>query len=116
METAQNLKKIALIFFIILGLGHIISGLMMANAYFLPFSMIANRILNIPFAISALVYAFSSIASSLKAGKHTITNIIFIVLTLFIFIALTYINLFVPDRMPDVVKTSAKTTLIDSEK
>ncbi len=98
LQTAQNIKKVSLIFFIVLGIGNLLSGLMMANNNFMPLSLIVNHILEIPFALTALIYGFSSVRSELE-GDHKIINIFFIILTLLIFGALVYINLFLPDKI-----------------
>ena len=98
MKTAENIKKVALLFFFVLGLGHIITGLMFSNNYFTPASLIINRILDIPFAMSALIYGLSSIYTELSEKKHKVINIVFIVLSLLIFALLLYINLLVPDK------------------
>ncbi len=98
MKTAENIKKIALVFFFILGSLHIISGLMTANNYFLPASLVLNRILDIPFAMTALVYAFTSILVNLPPQKHKTANIIFTVFSVLILVTLLYINLLIPDK------------------
>ncbi len=98
MKTAENIKKVALIFFIVLGLVHIVSGLMFSNNYFTPASLIVNRVLDIPFAMTGLIYALSSIYSTLDEKFHKIVNIAFIAISLIIFVALIYINLFIPDK------------------
>ena len=99
MKTAENLKKVSLLLFIVLGLAHILSGLMMTNSYFLPLSFIVNHVLDIPFAMIALIYGLSSIRVGLKDGSHKAVNILFIVLSLLIFAGLIYINVFVPDKL-----------------
>ena len=80
MKTAQNIQKIALLFFIVLGLIHILSGLMFSNNYFTSTTLIINRILDIP------------------EKAHNKAKITFIIITLLIFLLLLYINLFVPDK------------------
>jgi uncharacterized membrane protein len=97
MKTAENIKKVALIFFIVLGLADIISGLMMANGYLMPTSLIVNRILDIPFAMSALLYGLSSVYENMGEKKHKTVNIVFIILSVLVFGVLIYINLFIPD-------------------
>lgn len=98
MKTADNIKKVALIFFLILGLAHIISGLMFSNNYGMPASLIINRILDIPFAMAALIYGLSSIYTEMNEKSHKLANIAFIAISLLIFVLLLYINLLVPDK------------------
>ncbi len=98
MKTAENIKKVALVFFIVLGLAHIISGLMFSNNYFMPVSLVVNRVLDIPFAMSALIYGLSTIYTGLGDKKHQTMNIIFIVFSVLVFLVLIYINLLIPDK------------------
>lgn len=93
MQTNENLKKVALIFFFILGISHIVSGLMMEKKYFLPYSSVINDILTIPFAMSALVYGFTLVYGNLKENHRKIATNIFIGLTLLIFIGLILVNI-----------------------
>lgn len=99
MQHNENLKKVALIFFALLGLGNIVSGLMMVNQYFLPISGIVNHILEIPFAISAIIYGFATIYCGIRPERQKNIGNIFIFITLFIFLGLLYINVFIPDKV-----------------
>ncbi|MBU0667694.1 hypothetical protein KJ951_01240 [Patescibacteria group bacterium] len=98
MKTAENIKNVALILFIILGITHITSGLMLSNGYFMPTSMIINRVLDIPFAMTALIYAFMTIYTGIDEKSRKIPSIVMIIITLLIFLTLLYINLFIPDK------------------
>lgn len=102
MKTAENVKKIALVFFIILGSSHIVSGLMTANNYLMPISLVMNRILDIPFAMTALIYGLASIYVKMPENKHKIANIAFGALSILIFAGLLYINLLTPDK-PSII-------------
>ena len=97
-KTAENLKKIGLLFFIILGIGHIISGLMMTNNYFLPWSSTVNQILTLPFAMTAIIYGVASISTNLKDGEHKNLNRFLIIVSLLIFVSLVYIGFLVPNK------------------
>lgn len=83
----------------ILGLIHIVTGLAFSNGYYLPYSMIVNRILDIPFAIIAVIYGFSTIYLELEENTHKTAKIIFIIFTLLIFSTLIYINFLVSDKI-----------------
>lgn len=98
MKTAENIKKVALVFFILLGLMHIISGLMFSNGFMMPVSLIVNRVLDIPFAMSALIYGLSTIYTGLGDKKHRLLNIVFIGFSVLVFLALVYINFLIPDK------------------
>jgi uncharacterized membrane protein len=100
VKTAENIKKISLIFFIILGIVHIVAGMMTANNYFLPASFVINRVLDIPFAMSGLIYALSGIYVNLPENKHKIAKIAFGILSILILASLLYINLLIPDKPP----------------
>lgn len=98
MKTAENIQKVALVLFILLGTTHIISGLMLANGYFMPTSLVVNRVLDIPFAMMAVIYAFMTLYTGMDEKSRKVPGIIFITLSLLIFLLLIYINLFIPDK------------------
>jgi hypothetical protein len=98
-KTAENVKKVSLILFIILGLTHILTGFLMTENIGLPLTFIVNHIMDIPFAMIALIYGLASIKTGLKDGGNKILNILFIILALLIFAGLVYINVFVPDKL-----------------
>ena len=93
METNENLKKVAFIFFFILGATHILSGLMMEKKYFVPYSSVFNDILTIPFAMSALIYAFTLIYGTLQESHRKIATNVFIGITLIVFVGMILINI-----------------------
>jgi hypothetical protein len=97
MKIAENIKKVALIFFIVLGLSHILTGLMLADSYLMPTSLIVNRILDIPFIMAALLYALASIYGSISEKQHKTATITFAAISVLVFVVLLYINLFIPD-------------------
>lgn len=98
MKTAENIKKVALVLFLILGTAHILSGLMFANGYLLPTSMVLNRVLDIPFAMMALIYGCMVVYTGIDEKKRNIAKMVMIGVCLLIFIILIYINLFIPDK------------------
>jgi hypothetical protein len=98
MKTAENIKKVALLFFIVLGATHILSGLMFSNGYFTPTSLIVNRVLDIPFAMSALIYGLSAIYCGFGEKGNKVVNIILIIFSVFVFLLLIYINFLIPDK------------------
>jgi hypothetical protein len=103
VKTAENIKKISLVFFFVLGTAHIIMGMMTANNYLMPVSMIINRVLDIPFAMSGLIYALSGIYINLPENRHKIAKIAFGILSILILAGLLYINLLIPDKPPITV-------------
>ncbi len=99
MKTVENIKKVALILFIFLGLAHIISGLMFSNGYFVEISFILNRSLDIPFAMTAVIYAASGIYLNTPEKNRKLAGIALIIISLLIFALLIYINLLIPDKV-----------------
>jgi len=99
MDTLNNIKKVSLIFFIVIGIVHIGSSLFIANKLFLKEAIILNKTLDIPFVITALIYGFSSLRISLarKEKTHRILDAVLIGIIVVVFIGLIVINLFVPD-------------------
>jgi vacuolar-type H+-ATPase subunit I/STV1 len=100
VKTDNNIKKVALILFLVIGIIHIISGLMFTNNYYVPYSLIVNRALDIPFAMTAIIYAFMTIYTNMEeeSPKKNIAKITLISFTVLIFAFLIYINLFIPDK------------------
>jgi hypothetical protein len=98
MKTAENIKKVALAFFMMLGLAHILSGLMFSNGYFTAPALVVNRVLDIPFAMSALIYGLTSIYTGLGDKNHKAMNVILIAFSVLVLLVLIYINFLIPDR------------------
>jgi len=92
-------RQVALIFFILLGGTHILTGLMASNNYLLPISNIINKVLDIPFAIIAASYGLSNIKiASNSPHKNLIYTLIGLTL-LSLLLILLYINIFIPNRI-----------------
>ncbi len=72
---------------------------MAANSYYVPTSGIVQRSLDIPFAITGVMYGLSGIYKSLDEKKHNFIRAIFIIVTLLILGILLYINILVPDKI-----------------
>ena len=99
MKFIKNLKKIALIFFFIIGALYIFSWMMAINNYYVNPMRLLNKITELPFIFIALVYGFLNLKDSLdKSKKHKIFDIVFIALMIIIFSAVLYINFFIPAR------------------
>jgi len=99
MKTIENIKKVALVLFVALGITHIVSGLMFSNGYLKEISFILNRSLDIPFAMTAVIYAASGIYLNSPEKNRKPLGIGLIVISLLIFIFLIYINLLIPDKI-----------------
>jgi hypothetical protein len=57
---AKNLNEVSFYFFFIVGLTHIVSGLLFANQFFTPTTWLINRLLDIPFLWVTLIYLYSN--------------------------------------------------------
>jgi len=99
METFKNIKKVSILFFIVIGILHIGSSLFIANHMAMKSAMIINKTLDIPFAITGLIYGLSSLRLSLAIEEkpHRILDAVLLGTILVIFIGLILINLLVPD-------------------
>ena len=104
---AENLKKVALLIFIFIGLAHIISGLMVSNGYLPTISLTINRVLDIPFAMTALIYAFATLHTGIPETKRKPASMAFIAISILIFIILAYINFLVPDVSASTVSIAS---------
>ncbi len=101
MNTDRNIQKVALIFFFVVGIIHIIAHLMLTNGHMVQTAYATKSILEIPFILSAAVYGFMSLKVSFTTSEkeHKMANIILILLVIILFAALVYLHLFIPDRV-----------------
>jgi len=99
MEKIKNIRNVSLIFFIITGVLHFGSSILIANGLFLKTTSILNKTMDIPFVMTGLIYAFSSVRLKLTDPdqSHKTLDIILICVMIIILIALIFVNLFVPD-------------------
>lgn len=99
MELYDQIRKISFIFFVILGLAHFLAGLAYINGYFVPQSGLANRVLFIPFVLSTLSFALSSLKYNLlEYGKNEKwMNYAIVAIGIIVFLGLLAIELFVVD-------------------
>lgn len=99
METFKNIKKVSILFFVLIGLVHIGSSLFLANNPFSKEALIINKTLDIPFIITGLIYGLSSLRISLanQEKSHRILDASLIIAIVVIFVGLVLVNLLVPD-------------------
>lgn len=98
-HTIQNIKKVALTFFIITGLLHLGSSILIANQLYLKQASILNKTMDIPFAITGLIYGLASLRLALtnQEHEHKILDIGMICVIILVLLGLIGINLFLPD-------------------
>lgn len=99
METFKNIKKVSILFFVLIGIVHIGSSLFLANNPFSKEALIINKTLDIPFIITGLIYGLSSLRISLanQEKSHRILDASLIIAIVVIFVGLVLVNLLVPD-------------------
>lgn len=99
IKTIENFKKIALIFFISTGFFHLGTSILIANNLFLKNATIINKTMDIPFALTGIIYGLSSFRLSLTDPDkdHKILDISMIAITVVVMITLISINLFLPN-------------------
>jgi hypothetical protein len=98
-QTLINIKKVSLIFFIIVGAVHLGSTGLISNSLYLKQAFILNRTMDIPLVLTGLIYAFSSIRLSLtNPGKtHKFLDILLISIIIIALIGLLVLNLAIPN-------------------
>lgn len=101
MKLEENIQKVSLVFFLIIGLIHITAHLMAINGVNEGLAITVRRALDIPFILIAAFYGLVSLKISLTTTekKHKISNILIIIVLIALFAAVIYLNLFIPDRV-----------------
>lgn len=99
MNTIINIKKVALVFFVITGLLHLGSSILIANELYIKPAFILNKTMDIPFIITGLIYGLSSLRLTFTNPnhEHKTLDIILICVIIVVLLGLIAINLFVPD-------------------
>lgn len=97
-DSLRTLRQISLIFFLLLGGTHIISGLLASENLFLPLSSLINRVLDIPFVLIGLIYGLSHTKLHADSPHHRSYLLIMTVICLGVLGIMLYINLFLPDK------------------
>lgn len=99
MNTIINIKKVALVFFVITGLLHLGSSILIANELYIKPAFILNKTMDIPFIITGLIYGLSSLRLTFTNPnhEHKTLDIILICVIIVVLLGLVAVNLFVPD-------------------
>lgn len=91
--TAKNLQEVSFYLFFIIGIVHILSGLLLANQFYITTSWLINRLLYVPLLIVALCYIYASLKLFLikeKLYNHTsdlLFKTVFFIIGFSVFIA-----------------------------
>jgi hypothetical protein len=98
-QTLTNIKKVALIFFIITGLLHLGSSLLIANGLFLKQAFILNKTMDVPLVLTGLLYGFASLRLMLTDPNknHKILDITLMSIIVLVLAGLIFINLAIPN-------------------
>jgi len=98
-ESIINIQKVTLIFFIVTGILHFGSSLLIKNQIFLKESTILNKTIDIPFIITGLTYALTSfrIGITQHHQKHKILDILIAIIILIALIGLVAVNVLMSD-------------------
>lgn len=98
-QTITNIKKVALIFFIITGLLHLGSSLLIANELYLKQAFILNKTMDIPLILTGMLYGFASLRLALTDTNknHKILDIILMSIIVLVLAGLIFINLAIPN-------------------
>ncbi len=97
-DILKSLRQVCLIFFLVIGTGHILTGLMVSQNMLLPLSNVVNRVLDIPFIIIGTVLGLSQTKISSDSNFRKPFYVIMAVITLLVLGLLLYINVFLPDK------------------
>lgn len=99
MNTILNLKKVSLAFFIITGLLHLSSSILIANQILLKQSYIINKTMDIPFVLTGLMYGLASLRMTFTdpEKEHKLLDIFMISIIIVVLVSLMAINLLIPN-------------------
>lgn len=98
-DILKSLRQVSLLFFFVIGLVHLLSGLFASQNAFLPLANVVNRALDIPFAIIGTVLGLSQAKISSESSFKTVYLILMTLICLLVLGILLYINLFIPDKI-----------------
>lgn len=99
-NTLKNIQTVAFIFFLILGIGYLVSSLFVLSGNFLPISATVKKTLFFPFIVMSIAYTASSIldgvASEEKNSRmQTVTTIVMAVI---IIALIAFVHFGLPDK------------------
>ena len=99
MKSIDNIKKVSLGFFLVLGFAHILTTVLITNGIELKYMIILSKLIAVPFAVTGLLYGFASLRLLLTKPDtdHRTLDIILASVTGLIFIGLLVINFAFPN-------------------
>lgn len=98
-HTIENIKKVALVFFLVSGLAHLSSSALIMNNLFIKYAFLVNKTFDAPFLITGLIYGLASLRLTLSnpENDHKTLDIIMIAIIILVLAGLIAINLLFPD-------------------
>lgn len=101
MNSTKNLHEVSAIYFFVLAFAYAIAGLAFRNNLVIDPALLAMRILDIPFALVALLYGGSALYLELNEGEDTPTtwSIIVVAGCILLFGLVVFVNLAFPSRI-----------------
>lgn len=98
-HTIENIKKVALIFFLVSGLAHLSSSALIMNNLLVKEAFIVNKTFDVPFLITGLIYGLASLRLTLAdpEKKHKTLDITLITIIMLVLAGLIAVNLIFPD-------------------
>ncbi|MFH1012258.1 MAG: hypothetical protein V1760_00735 [Candidatus Peregrinibacteria bacterium] len=101
MDTSKNIHEVSAIFFFILAFSYVIAALAFRNDLMVPWATLFMRILDIPFALVALLYGGSTLYLQLNEGEENATpwSIIIIATCILLFGLVVFVNFAFPSQI-----------------
>ena len=98
-KTITNIKKVALIFFILAGVTHLGSSILLANELFPNEASLVNKTTDAPLILTGLLYGFASLRLSLTSPEkdHKILDMTLGAVVLIVLLGIIVINLGFPN-------------------
>lgn len=98
MNSARNLQIVSLYFMLATGLVHFFSGLMYVNEYLAATSLLINKVSDLPFLASAIIYLGASLKLSIDPEPNKKLDTALTVVCATVFIGFLIINLALNDK------------------
>jgi len=95
MSLYEQIRKISLIFFVVIGLSHFITGLLFVNGYYREITGVTNRVLFIPFVLALFSYLYSGVKS--EENNNSKLAILILIVGLLVIIGTVALEIFLPD-------------------
>lgn len=98
-KTLQSVSQVSFFFFVVFGMVHIISAILVAEKFVNKVDFLAFQSLDLPFLLSALIYGNSKLTLKMGEifGDTKIPFIILSILSILIFLTVIYLNFFIVD-------------------